>query len=246
MEITTNNILFIIIIIGVVVLYFTLKNLLPSYFSEKGKNLATQEDVGKITLLVEQVKQSFVKETEQLKANLNLLTNIQSSLFSEERSAIIEYNDKYFKWLNMLVDTSMNDVNKFSNEELETHSKLISDSYRDFSTAQIRFDLFVENIELRAFAAEMKIKTMEMLLDHPYKCITSLQSITREWERVQKFESQETHSEKHKEYLDKFTATMDTFRKDVLENYRTIYPLNIQFQKMCRDHLYQLIKKDME
>ena len=32
-----------------IIAYFFIKNLLPSYFSEKGKNLATKEDITEIT-----------------------------------------------------------------------------------------------------------------------------------------------------------------------------------------------------
>ena len=53
-------------IIGFVILFFTMKNLIPSYFSEKGKNLATVEDISLITKLVEEVKITFTRETETL------------------------------------------------------------------------------------------------------------------------------------------------------------------------------------
>ncbi len=47
-----------IIAIGVVsfVVGFFVKNFLPAYFNEKGKNLATKEDIGKITKTVESIK----------------------------------------------------------------------------------------------------------------------------------------------------------------------------------------------
>src|SRR5580704_10390582 len=101
-ELWTNYIFPFLTMFGLIILYFTLKNLLPSYFSEKGKNLATKEDVSDITQLVEAVKHSFTKETEQLKANLQLLTNVQAGIASEERTSIIEYNEKYFWWVNLL------------------------------------------------------------------------------------------------------------------------------------------------
>ena len=92
-------------VLGLVILYFTAKNLLPSYFNEKGKNLATKEDISDLTQLVETVKYNFTKETEHLKSNLQFLTNIHGSLIVEERNAIVDLNEKYFSWLNLLLDT---------------------------------------------------------------------------------------------------------------------------------------------
>lgn len=76
--------------IGLVALYQLIegvrKNLLPAYFGEKGKNLATQEDIAEITRLTEAVKREYAgdldrlradlaRDTERLKAELALDTN---------------------------------------------------------------------------------------------------------------------------------------------------------------------------
>lgn len=47
-----------------------LKHYLPSYLTEKGKNLATKEDVEEITRKVEGVKTQYQSEVEKLKAEL--------------------------------------------------------------------------------------------------------------------------------------------------------------------------------
>ena len=54
---------------------------LPSYFGEKGKNLATKEDIGEITKKVEEVRQVYTSELEILKAQLKL-TQAQAILYS--------------------------------------------------------------------------------------------------------------------------------------------------------------------
>lgn len=50
------------------VLYLFLKSYFPSYFSEKGKNLATKEDIGLITTKIEEVRLGYSKELEAYKA----------------------------------------------------------------------------------------------------------------------------------------------------------------------------------
>lgn len=47
-----------------------LRSYLPSYFTEKGKNLASKEDIAQITRLVESVKAQYVAEVEKVKATL--------------------------------------------------------------------------------------------------------------------------------------------------------------------------------
>ena len=46
---------------------FIIKNYLPSYFGEKGKNLATKEDVADITRRIEDVKHSYASLLEEQK-----------------------------------------------------------------------------------------------------------------------------------------------------------------------------------
>ncbi|HWN95370.1 MAG TPA: hypothetical protein VNT99_10090 [Methylomirabilota bacterium] len=57
---------------GVVALGFILKNYLPSYFAEKGRNLATKEDIEEITRRIEEVKLEIdaSKAVQQAKRNL--------------------------------------------------------------------------------------------------------------------------------------------------------------------------------
>ncbi len=57
---------------GVIVVYLVSKFLLPSYFSEKGKNLATKEDIASITDKVESVKIDYAKVIEELRSGHQL------------------------------------------------------------------------------------------------------------------------------------------------------------------------------
>lgn len=239
-----NNFNALLIIIGFAVIYYTAKNLLPSYFGEKGKNIATKEDIEEITTLVEQVKHSFTKETEYLKANLGLLTNIHSNLISEERAAIIDYNDKYFSWLNKLIDSSLGDADKFNNSDLEMQSKMISDSYRDLSSSETRFTLFVENETLLSSASKMKLQTLELMHSEPFECIHNLQSNNRNWEKLASTLSKEDYEKEHALYLERFTAITKKFRDSIIAHFKIIHPLNKSFQKQCREHLYSLVQSE--
>ena len=62
-----------------------------SYSTEKGKNLATKEDIGEITRIVESVKTSLTEQTEKLKSELSYKNEHLIHLRASERVAIINY-----------------------------------------------------------------------------------------------------------------------------------------------------------
>jgi hypothetical protein len=53
--------------------FHLVRSFLPAYFSEKGKNLATMEDIGKITNEVESVKSQYTTQMQALMHQNNLL-----------------------------------------------------------------------------------------------------------------------------------------------------------------------------
>jgi len=83
-----------------------IKNYLPSYMDEKGKNLATKEDVQEITKLTEEVQQNFRKELESFNSELHFKYDFyykQYELFYSYLYAVIvqsEYVRQYLKKLN--------------------------------------------------------------------------------------------------------------------------------------------------
>ena len=58
--------------LGLIVVYLVFKFFIPSYFSEKGKNLATKEDIASITDKVESVKTDYAKVIEELRSDHQL------------------------------------------------------------------------------------------------------------------------------------------------------------------------------
>lgn len=85
-------------IVGAGFLFFILKSFLPSYFSEKAKNLATKEDIGQITSEVEQVKSGYAEMLEEVKSNHQLrLASIErekllkKEVYLDSIEALIKY-----------------------------------------------------------------------------------------------------------------------------------------------------------
>ncbi|MCX6350250.1 MAG: chromosome partitioning protein ParA, partial [Bacteroidetes bacterium] len=67
-----------------VILFLFLKNYLPSYFNEKGRNLATKEDIGTITKIVESVKLGNNAQLEKIKTKLSLVSKTQEIIYDDE------------------------------------------------------------------------------------------------------------------------------------------------------------------
>lgn len=72
-------------IAGLVIAGLLLRRFLPSYVAEKGKNLASKEDLAHLTDLVESVKALHTSEIERLKANL-----LAESQITERRRRVYE------------------------------------------------------------------------------------------------------------------------------------------------------------
>lgn len=73
---------------------FGIRHLLSGYLVEKGKNLATKEDISEITELVETVKESFTANLELLKWELSKKSNIHRIVAEREVKAIAEISSK--------------------------------------------------------------------------------------------------------------------------------------------------------
>jgi len=74
----------VIILLGLGALALFARNYLPSYTKEKGKNLATREDIEEITDKIESVKTEYAKELEGLKSQLNAKFHAQTVRFEKE------------------------------------------------------------------------------------------------------------------------------------------------------------------
>jgi hypothetical protein len=228
-------------IAGLLFLYFTIKNYLPSYFNEKGKNLATKEDISQITTLVESVKYNFIKETENLKANLSLLSNIQVGLIAEERNALINFNEKYSLWQNALTDIGLGDTDDYNDNELDNYKRKINELYTDLLTSETRLHLFIEDKELIELAHNLKLETLNRLAEFPGRCILELKISNFEIAQLKSLGQSLEINTKHKELLNKRTQSYRTFSQDMIANLPTIVELHKEFQAKCREHLYKLL-----
>lgn len=92
------------------VIYYFLKSYIPSYLAEKGKNLATKEDIESITNTVESVKTEYAKMLEEVKSNNQL------KISAVEREKTIK-KEVYMDAVEAII-RSQNMIASFSNLEI--------------------------------------------------------------------------------------------------------------------------------
>jgi hypothetical protein len=122
------------------------------YIGKKLSNIATRDDIGKITKEVESVKQVFTNQTEELKHSLAVLTNKESVLFNEEKDALYLYYSAWQLWFNKL--TKIN-VNYIPNAR-DTHNDILKDL--DFTEYENEFDIVMVSMsKLELFLNDERI-----------------------------------------------------------------------------------------
>lgn len=136
----------ILILIGLYIAFF------KSYFVEKGKNLATKEDIGEIT-----------KEIETIKNEIDINSQRKLTYYFDKKKAAIDFLSSISVWL----DYAMRPLNTLSNNN--TDKKIISDLISDLkikcsNATNNYWSLFIyfEDKELTNIATELYNKCIEL------------------------------------------------------------------------------------
>jgi hypothetical protein len=92
-----------------------MRHLLPSYVAEKGKNLATKEDIGAITREIESVKATYAENIEALRAALSSRSHIHQVRYEQEFAFLLELTEKVVELRNAAM--SLRPTVSFGKEE---------------------------------------------------------------------------------------------------------------------------------
>ncbi|KAA9327232.1 hypothetical protein F0P96_18540 [Hymenobacter busanensis] len=118
-----------------------------SYFTEKGKNVATQEDIAGITQQVEAVKNEFSKDLEQLRTDLQYKNQMRISLRGEEKKAIVECFEA-MEVLRHFSSVKYLGYDEDNYEEIMSTIKKLDDYYTNYKIAEAKTKLYVGNSDL--------------------------------------------------------------------------------------------------
>ncbi len=165
-----------IIITNAVVAFFLglfIKHYLPGYMAKKGENLATKEDVAKITRRTEEVQEEFRKDFEKFSSDMHFKYDFyyrQYSILYTKLYSIICQSEYTRRFLKLLKDVDLtveevpfveihkgrsHDVIKFGKEQGFTHTEeTIKDAITEFCKKEM-CDLIIANGE---FATQKLLK----------------------------------------------------------------------------------------
>lgn len=193
-----------------------------AYEVEKGKNLATKEDIGKITKNIKSVESKFT-----------ILTNLHSGILSEERNAIIEFNEKYSLWIgSYMINWRLNSNN---NSDINEFSRMLEKNQELCYIALSKFELFIEDKELNYLAQELILKAAQL---------EGLRNIIEEIVPLNiLLNSNEAQEQKIKEEIIKRKVHyLKSYNDQYILLHEKIPTILNEFQQKCRGRIYKLLK----
>lgn len=209
---------------------FLLVQFVFSYFKEKGKNLATKEDVAKITQEIEAVKQVFINESIKLKADLDLLTNFKFSFVGEEKKALLKFNKHYSIWFTTISIEPVKAAYNYDNAGINELVKRIDLSFNKFTTAQFKLQFLIEDPEIKELSVRLVIEGMETFVAATHQFLEGIQQFNTSLESA-KEESTEK-SKMFQEFDSKVKIEMPRIKR-ILDEYH----------KRCREYLKEKMKQ---
>ncbi|MDQ1089433.1 hypothetical protein [Siphonobacter sp. SORGH_AS_1065] len=169
--------------LGLIGLGFVFGKMLPSYFSKKGENLATKEDITEITHLIESTRNVFLIENEKLRFNLNISSNLQLGVALEARKSIVEFNEKLYVVQSMTLNIYTYINNMLDINEINRVAIIVKDNYNELSVFESRFRLFVTDEDLRNDAYIIK----QYLFDEALPLVVSFLEKLRAYTNTSKY-----------------------------------------------------------
>jgi hypothetical protein len=100
----------VISVLGIFVLGLMTRRYLPAYATKKGENLATKEDIGEITRIIEGVRSQNATELELVRGALQQASQWQTSLAEVERNTIVDFFDECVELIFGKVQTNLGEL----------------------------------------------------------------------------------------------------------------------------------------
>ena len=228
----------VVLLVGLYLIY------VKSYLSEKAKNVATTNDIGKITRIIEETKKDFSTELELLRSNLNLYGQNFNSIKTLERNALIDVSAKYSAWLHSLMNFNLVFYSYDFYEPLTTQPFLFNQKHLEFNIAEDNLHLYVHDQEIIRKTSELKLAT--------YKLEGSVLTYLSSFIINCKLYDQKKHlaetlgidklQEIHKEYYEEQQPIIENSLEKRTEIAKQISQPHVDFIKMISYRIYQLIQ----
>jgi hypothetical protein len=201
---------------------------LKSYFQEKGKNVATKEDVEEITSLVEAVK-----------SQLQFSLQAKLSLRAEEHQALVDYFSKYSAWLSAITNCSTAGITKDNTSRLADIRSQLDMLHQDFELAAGKMDLFVENEDIQSQHFPLVIETLKFQA-HAQQVTFEIERIHLEAKQMQLKTPPNEQVGRYTELLEKEKELHKKFTEEKLEAYKALLPVVEKQRRTISKHIRAL------
>lgn len=211
-----------------------------SYFTEKGKNIATNEDIEQLTEKIESVKQKFLEKNASLKAKLDLLTNLQIGQKNNERNALTEFHKSFSNWINILTSSSFGLVDDYSNEEISKKIFEHENIYKDVQSTQSILIIYIDDVNLHSLINELKIKILTTLSKNPVMSLVDLKHNNQDFENLKSQPYNEERTINHSKLLERRKEIFDKHRSEVIVGYKQVVGLEKDYEEYVRKYIKKL------
>lgn len=200
-----------------------------SYFSEKGKNLATQEDVQRITSLVENVK-------------VQLQFSLQAKLVlkREEHDALLQYYSKLYAWVEAVSGFEFAGITYETLDELDKRMSNIDIMHSDTSMALAKVEVLIDNEEFKTQGRELMVKilefqrpTQEMCGKFKLSCL-EVHNVRIEAKKSGKLDT-------YRDALDGQRDIVREYRAEQFERYSALYPHIVKHRQLLSALLKSIV-----
>jgi hypothetical protein len=198
-----------------------------AYFQEKGKNVATKEDVGEITSLVEAVK-----------SQLQFSLQAKLSLRAEEHQAVVDYFSKYSAWLSAITNCSTAGITKDNTSRLAEIRSQLNMLHQDFELAAGKMELFVENEDIQSQHGPLVIATLKFQA-HSQQLTFDIECIHVQANTPLNI-SQDQQLKRNRELHEKEKELYQNFKEEQLQMYKALLPAMQKQRRAISKHLRAL------
>lgn len=124
-----------------IILLFIVIQIIIILCSEWIKKIIEKQAISGITNKIKDIETKFINQTEELKSQLSLLTNVKSEIYSTERDAIINANEKLYQWLSHIMRLPVLD----DNDDIDRYIKKMDDLYHEEQACEALLELFIDD-----------------------------------------------------------------------------------------------------
>lgn len=213
-----------IFLLGLYIAFF------KSYLQEKGKNLATKEDIEDITEKIETVK-----------SQVGLITHKKINIASEKHKTLLDFNGSYSSWLNYILHASISGDKNGVDLHITYVGGKLDQLFHEYLIAEAKLEVFFhDDANLINLKNEIKLKTMELSRDlSVYLLKAGLQQ--RHLKITNDLTDNDYKRDQIKKYSDQLLAILNEYKAEQLDKFKVLAPLNHQLIQLISDRVNKIL-----